>query len=117
MTTNQPNVRARSDTQRSLNHTCYDSPMAYEIEVVAPVTPSKDVDYINECCRGGDVLRDRLLPKIRAAYPRLITCQEDFGWIIWARDGKTVLATDIFADDPDKGEFRIHLSSRVKRWV
>src|SRR6185312_10165453 len=90
--------------------------MAYEIEFLAPVRPNTDVEYINECCRGGDAIRDRLLPNIKAVYPDLMTCQEDFGWIIWAQIGKSILATDIFADDPDNGEFRIHLHSRIKRW-
>ncbi|HSP70311.1 MAG TPA: hypothetical protein VLN48_21450 [Bryobacteraceae bacterium] len=88
--------------------------MPYEISFTKHV-PIVDRDqYINECCIGGDVVVDRLLPSIQARYAHVQTNQEDWGWFIWFRKGNVRLAIDVFTDDPDAGIFRIHLTSRTQ---
>jgi len=76
--------------------------------------PEDDI-YINPCCWGGDVVRDRLLPLIQQHYVDIMTEQEDWGWFIWFKRGGVSLAIDIHTDDPDIGAFRVHLYSRKKR--
>jgi hypothetical protein len=73
--------------------------------------------YINECCVGGDLVVNQLLAPVEARYEDIQTEQEDWGWFIWFRDGGTRLAVDVFTDDPETGQFRIHLTSRIKRMV
>jgi len=89
--------------------------MPYEVSFTKRVPINDREDYINECCVGGDAVRDRLLPAVRARYGDVDTNQEDWGWFIWFRQGHVNLAIDIFTDDPDEGAFRIHLTSRTKR--
>ena len=69
--------------------------------------------YINECCWGGDVVRDRLLPSIEAGFGEVQTHQEDWGWFIWIRRERSSMDVDIFCDDPAEGRFRMHISLRV----
>lgn len=90
--------------------------MAYEIQFRANLTPPDPDIYINECCWGGDVIRDRLLPKIQQHFPDCFTEQEDWGWFIWIRRDPILLAVDIYCDDSTNGEFRIHVSARKKKW-
>ena len=75
--------------------------------------------YINDCCIGGDVVANRLLPAVRARYgdDDIEPTEEDWGWFIWFRKGGVRLAIDIFTDGPDEGAFRIHLTSRTKRFL
>lgn len=73
--------------------------------------------YINECCVGGDHVVNQLLAPVEARYEDIQTEQEDWGWFIWFRDGSTRLAVDVFTDDPETGQFRIHLTSRIKRML
>ena len=89
--------------------------MPYEIAFTRRVTIADREEYINECCVGGDVVADQLLPTVRSRYTDVDTGQEDWGWFIWFRQGQVKLAIDIFTDDPDSGEFRMHLTSRTKR--
>ncbi len=89
--------------------------MPYEVSFTKRVPIQDREDYINDCCVGGDVVRDRLLPAVRARYGDVDTNQEDWGWFIWLRQGHVSLAVDIFTDDPDHGHFRIQLTSRIKR--
>ena len=87
--------------------------MPYELSFAKRV-PIVDRDqYINDCCIGGDVVVDQLLPSIRAQYEHVQTNQEDWGWFIWFRKGTVKLAIDVFTDDPDAGAFRIYLTSRA----
>ena len=91
--------------------------MPYELSFTKRVPIVDRDEYINECCIGGDVVANRLLPSVRARYgDDLETNQEDWGWFIWFRKGSVRLAIDIFTDDPDEGAFRIHLTSRTKRF-
>jgi hypothetical protein len=89
--------------------------MPYEVSFTKRVAVVDREQYINECCIGGDVVVNRLLPSVRAGYTDVQTNQEDWGWFIWFRKGSVRLAIDIFTDDPEEGAFRIHLTSRTKR--
>ena len=91
--------------------------MPYELNFNASVTVPDASIYINDCCWGGDVLRDRLLPKVSGTYQRIQTEQEDWGWFIWFSDGETQLAIHIHCDDIPRCKFRIHLTSRRKRFL
>jgi hypothetical protein len=87
----------------------------YEVSFTRPVPPVDRERYINDCCIGGDVVVERLLPSIRARYTHVQTNQEDWGWFIWFRNGNVRLAIDVFTDDPETGAFRVHLTSRTRR--
>jgi hypothetical protein len=89
--------------------------MPYEISFTRRVAIEDRDQYINDCCVGGDVVVNQLLPAVRPRYADLQTEQEDWGWFIWFRKGNVRLAIDVFTDDPDAGAFRIHLTSRTKR--
>jgi len=89
----------------------------YEIAFSKVLTPPQDADYINDCCFGGDIVSDRLLPEISKRYKPLQHNQEDWGWFIWIESPAESLAVDIFCDDPAEGQFRIHLTSRKRRWI
>ncbi len=71
--------------------------------------------YINECCVGGDIIVDRLLPSVRERYSGIQTNQEDWGWFIWFQDDNAKLAIDVHTEDADAGDFQIRLTSRVKK--
>jgi hypothetical protein len=85
--------------------------MPFEIAFVKPVGIVDRDQYINDCCIGGDIVVDALLPAIQRGYTRIDTNQEDWGWFIWFRKGNIKLAVDVFADDCDAGVFRIRLTS------
>lgn len=89
--------------------------MPYEVAFTRPVTIADREQYINECCVGGDVVVDRLLPAVRERYTDIQSNQEDWGWFIWFRQGAVRLAIDVHTDDPEGGQFRIRLTSRVKK--
>jgi hypothetical protein len=91
--------------------------MPYEIAFTKPLEIQDRDRYINECCVGGDIVVDRLLPAVKERYTDIQTEQEDWGWFIWFRKGAVRLAIDIYTDDPDRGEFRAHLTSRFRRWL
>jgi hypothetical protein len=91
--------------------------MPYELSFSKPIAVSDESQYINECCYGGDVVADLLLPTVKGRFEDIQTHQEDWGWFIWFRRGSALLAIDIFCDDPETGSFRIHLTSRAKRWL
>ena len=88
--------------------------MPYEVSFSKRVPIVDREQYINECCVGGDVVVDQLLPSVRARYTDVQTNQEDWGWFIWFRKGQVKLAIDVFTEDPDQGFFRIHLTSRTR---
>lgn len=89
--------------------------MPYEIAFTKQVTIRDREDYFNECCVGGDAVVDTLLPTVRARYENIQSNQEDWGWFIWFKKGSVKLAIDVHTDDGDAGEFRIRLTSQVKR--
>ncbi|HEX4912933.1 MAG TPA: hypothetical protein VFV51_03195 [Vicinamibacterales bacterium] len=89
--------------------------MPYELSFTKPVTIRDRERYINECCVGGDIVVDWLLPSIRERCADIETEQEDWGWFIWFREGGVKLAVDVHTDDGDAGRFRIRATSRVRR--
>jgi hypothetical protein len=89
--------------------------MPYELSFTKRVDVADREQYFNECCVGGDVVINQLLPVLRKEYGELQTNQEDWGWFAWFSEAGTDLAVDVFCDNPDTGEFRIHLTSRVRR--
>jgi hypothetical protein len=91
--------------------------MPYALRIAKPVAITDRAQYINECCVGGDIVLDRLLPRIRATYTGLQTNQEDWGWFAWFEQSGVRLAVDVFTDDPETGEFQIHLTSRRPRFL
>ena len=92
----------------------YHSQMPYEIAFTKTLDARDSSIYINECCWGGDVVRDEFLPLL-SDFEDLQTGQEDWGWFLWFRRGDLRLAIDIFCDDPQSGYFRARLTSRKKR--
>lgn len=73
--------------------------------------------YINDCCIGGDVVLDRLLPALREKYGNdLQWNQENWGWFVWFEDGPIKLAVDISTDD-DRSKFQMQLTSRRPRFI
>jgi len=90
--------------------------MPYEISFTRPVGVSDPSIYINDCCWGGDVVRDRLLPFVQQNFEDVRTAQEDWGWFIWFQSGRLRLAVDISSDDRE-GHFRVWLSSQRKRFL
>ena len=90
-------------------------PMPYALSFTRRVAVVDREQYINDCCIGGDVVVNQLLPSVRARYTDVLTNQEDWGWFIWFRKGSVKLAIDVFTDDPDEGAFRVHLTSQAKR--
>jgi hypothetical protein len=76
--------------------------------------PSRD-HYINECCVGGDIVLEQLMPTLRAHYDEVHPVQEDWGWFAWFERDGVKLAVDVHTHDAEAGEFQIHLTSRRPR--
>ncbi len=91
--------------------------MAYEISFTKKFVIQDTDRYHNECCWGGDMVRDELLPLVKENFQNVRTHQEDWGWFIWFRQGSIYLAINIHCDDPESGEFRIHLTSRKRKFL
>jgi hypothetical protein len=89
----------------------------YEISFRKLLEVSEASIYINDCCWGGDLVRDRLLPLIQKRFDHIQTEQEDWGWFIWFRKGALRLAVDIFCDESGTGKFRVLLTSRKNRFL
>lgn len=88
--------------------------MPYEL-TFTKIVPIADPDlYINDCCVGGDVVLDQLLPMLHTRYKDIEANQEDWGWFAWFASEGSKLAVDIFCDNPSKGDFRVHLTSSVQ---
>ena len=60
---------------------------------------------------------DQLLPAFRREYGEVQSDQEDWGWFAWFSTPRTDLAVDVFCDDPERGQFRVHLTSRIRRLI
>lgn len=73
--------------------------------------------YINECCVGGDIVLDQLLPALRKQYGELQSEQEDWGWFAWFKQADINLAVDVFTENDKTGSFQILLTSRVPRFL
>ncbi|MYN44759.1 hypothetical protein GTP23_06690 [Pseudoduganella sp. FT93W] len=88
--------------------------MPYELSFVKSIAQVERESYCNNCCVGGDLIAEALLPALTPRYGELDPIEEDWGWHIGFKYADVKLAVDIFCDDPDKGEFRVHLTSRVR---
>ncbi|MCL2524765.1 MAG: hypothetical protein FWF20_04550 [Betaproteobacteria bacterium] len=92
--------------------------MPYIIGFVKPVQIADSERYINDCCIGGDIVLDWLLPTLRERYGGdLQSSQEDWGWFVWFEQSGVKLAVDVHTDDSKRGEFRLHLTSRKPRFL
>jgi hypothetical protein len=91
--------------------------MPYALTFIKQVeTPVAD-EYMNDCCIGGDVVLDRLLPALRNKYGNdLQSNQEDWGWFAWFEDGPIKLAVDISTED-EGSTFQLLLTSRRPRFI
>ena len=90
--------------------------MPYILQFTKPVAITDREQYINECCVGGDRIVEALMPAVRERYQDIESAQEDWGWFIWCKQGPLLLAIDVFADDAEAGQFRVCLTTRVKRF-
>jgi hypothetical protein len=92
--------------------------MPYVVSFVKPVQLVDREQYINDCCVGGDVVLDRLLPSLRARYGTdLQSNQEDWGWFAWFAQSGIKLAVDVHTTDHETGEFAVHLTSSRPRFL
>src|SRR5690349_20877002 len=89
--------------------------MPYALSFTHPVVIGNRDDYLNDCCVGGDIVLDHILPTLRERYGDVESDEEDWGWFAWFSDGDIRLAVDVFTDDPEAGAFRIHLTSGRRR--
>jgi hypothetical protein len=89
--------------------------MPFSIRFRKPVDVTEAEPYINDCCIGGDVVLEHLLPALRQSYGDLEPTQEDWGWFVWFEHVGVKLAVDVFTQDPLTNEFEIHLTSRKAR--
>ena len=86
--------------------------MPYEITFRKKVNYGGEEKYFNECCFGGDLIVEKILPFIRENYRDAQSEQEDWGWYIWFKRDNGSLAIDVFCDDPVMGEYRVHITLR-----
>ena|SRR5687767_298774 len=89
--------------------------MPYALSFTRPVVIVARDHYINDCCVGGDIVLERLLPALRDRYGDLQSNQEDWGWFAWFEHAGVKLAVDIFTNDEQTGQFQLHLTSRMPR--
>ena len=89
--------------------------MPYALTFTRPVVIAAREHYINDCCVGGDIVIERLLPALRDRYGDLQSNQEDWGWFAWFEHEGVKLAVDVFTNDEQTGEFQLHLTSRMPR--
>ena len=91
--------------------------MPYIVTFLKPFVTRDPGQYINDCCIGGDVVLDQLLPALAERYGNLQSNQEDWGWFAWFEDGGARLAVDVYTEDPSIGLFQLHLTSRTPRFL
>jgi hypothetical protein len=89
--------------------------MPYILSFVKRVEVLDREQYINDCCIGGDVVLEQLLPALSERYGELMSEQEDWGWFAWFEHSGEKLAVDVHTDDANAGEFQIHLTSSKPR--
>lgn len=91
--------------------------MPYTLTFSRQVEISDADQYINDCCIGGDVVLEQLLPALRGRYGNdLQSDQEDWGWFAWFEDGPIKLAVDVSTDD-GRSQFQLMLTSRRPRFI
>ena len=90
--------------------------MPYVVSFTKPFAVRSREAYINECCAGGDVVLEQLMPALRQHYGAEVhPQQEDWGWFAWFEDAGVRLAVDVHTHDADAGEFQVHLTARRPR--
>jgi hypothetical protein len=91
-----------------------DPAMPFVIRFRTPVAAAaaEDEPYLNDCCIGGDVVLERLLPSLRETYGEVQPTQEDWGWFVWLEQDRVQLAVDVLTQNPITSEFEIRLTSR-----
>ncbi len=89
--------------------------MPYIVSFVKFVAVVDREQYINDCCIGGDLVLEQLLPVLRERYGDLQSNQEDWGWFAWFEHSGVKLAVDVHTKDETAGEFQVHLTSRKPR--
>jgi hypothetical protein len=87
----------------------------YVLRFVKPIEIADRGQYINDCCVGGDLVLEQLLPSLRERYGELMSNQEDWGWFAWFEESAVRLAIDVHTEDEKAGEFQIQLTSRKPR--
>lgn len=70
-----------------------------------------DGEYINECCRGGDLVVTAVLPLLRARCDRVLHGQEDWGWFAWSHGADPRLAIEASCDDVDSCEMAVRVAA------
>jgi len=91
--------------------------MPYIVSFVKPIPVADQDQYINDCCVGGDLVLEQLLPSLRERYGELFSNQEDWGWFVWFEHSGVKLAVDVHTNDAAAGEFQVHLTSRKPRFL
>jgi hypothetical protein len=91
--------------------------MPYIISFIKSLVLTDQNQYINDCCIGGDLILEQLLPAIAERYGDLMSNQEDWGWFVWFEDSGVRLAVDVHTNDHYSSEFQIHLTSSIPRFL
>lgn len=92
--------------------------MPYILNFSKQVEIADPNQYINDCCIGGNVVLNRLLPVLRSYYGiDLQSNQEDWGWLAWFKTGSIKLSIDIFTEDYENLQFQVLLTSHRPRLI
>ena len=91
--------------------------MPYILSFVKSVEILDSDQYINDCCIGGDIVLQKVLPGLEARYEDIESNQEDWGWFAWFEHSRVKLAVDVYCNDAKTGDFQIHLTSRRPRFL
>jgi hypothetical protein len=89
----------------------------YILSFAKPIAVADAEQYINECCVGGDLVLEQILPSLRERYGELFSNQEDWGWFAWFEHSGVKLAIDVHTNDAAAGEVQVHLTSRTTRFL
>jgi hypothetical protein len=87
--------------------------MPYEIVFQKMLPVADEGLYISDCCFGGDVVCDTLLPALERRYDAPLANQEEWGWRLRMETGGVDLAVDVFCEDAFIGDYKLQLTSRV----
>lgn len=87
--------------------------MPYELTFRKALPVADPGLYLNECCIGGDVVCDALLPALERRYDEPAANQEEWGWGIRMEQAGVELAVDVFCEDTFVGEYKLLLTARV----
>ncbi len=91
--------------------------MPYIVSFAKSVPVVDPEQYINECCVGGDLVLEQILPGLRECYGEMFSNQEDWGWFAWFEHSGVKLAVDVHTNDAAAGNFQVHLTSRKPRFL